>query len=111
MEINTPARVYNFPAMRNLLLLAIIMSTSACGLSGHRVPRPDSDVDFTYKIGWWPYQDRLVVNTLTVEVLDSKLYLFTAPCKAIATGGDLTSGKCISRKKFLKGATSRTARG
>ena len=58
-----------------VLLLSLVC---AAGCLTHRIPRPKSDVDFTYKIGWWPYQDTLVVTSLTSEVVDSTLNLFNA---------------------------------
>jgi len=57
-------------------LLLILIFTAGC--LSHHVPRPKSDVDFTYKIGWWPYQDGLTVQTLSTEVVDSTLNLFNS---------------------------------
>lgn len=42
------------------------------------MPRAKLDVDFTYKIGWWPHQNDLTVETLTTEAVDSRLNLFNS---------------------------------
>ena len=57
-------------------LLCIMVVASGC--QRHRVPRTKSDVDFTCKVGWWPYQKDLTVETLTTKVVDSSLNLFNA---------------------------------
>ena len=56
--------------MKKTMILLFILGTAA-GCLSHRVPRPKSDADFTYKIGWWPYQDGLVVESLSTKVVDA----------------------------------------
>jgi len=63
--------------MKNIsILLVVILTLTGC--LGHRVPKPKSDADFTYKIGWWPYQDELTIDSFSVAVVDSKLNLFNS---------------------------------
>lgn len=63
--------------MKKIVVL-FILTALASGCLSHRVPRAKSDAEFTYKIGWWPYQKNLTVESLTTEVVDSSLYLFNA---------------------------------
>lgn len=63
--------------MKRIPVLLCVMAM-ASGCLSHHVPRATSDVDFTYKIGWWPYQSDLTVETLTTDVADSRLNLFNS---------------------------------
>jgi hypothetical protein len=40
------------------------------------IPKPRSDIPITADIGWWAYQDGLVINSLAAEAVDPKLNLF-----------------------------------
>ncbi|WP_444942371.1 hypothetical protein ACJJI3_10375 [Microbulbifer sp. ZKSA004] len=43
-----------------------------------KIPEPKSDVPITYKIGWWGYQDDLVIDVLETKEIYSNLYLFNS---------------------------------
>jgi len=61
---------------KNIIILVGV--TLLAGCVGHRVPRPRSDADFTYKIGWWPYQNDLRVKSFTTEIVNSHLYILNS---------------------------------
>jgi len=66
---------FNFKRVVAFLVSPIIAS---CAILGSSVRSPDSDVPFTYQIGWWPYQEFLEVTALRTKIVDSRLNLFNA---------------------------------
>lgn len=59
-----------------ILLITTIFVLAGC--VGHNAPTPKSDVKFTSKVGWWPYQKELKITSLEVDVVDSHLNLFNS---------------------------------
>ncbi|MGA1839330.1 MAG: hypothetical protein ACMUIU_01785 [bacterium] len=58
-----------------ILLILLVITFNGCG---PYVRNPRSDVSFTYRIGWWPYQENLEINNMEVKILDSRLNLFNS---------------------------------
>jgi hypothetical protein len=60
--------------MKNLILLSLLI-LCGCSIGPHvRSPRPD--VPFIYELGWWANQNEIVVQSIDIKVLDSRLNLF-----------------------------------
>ena len=58
-----------------VILILLIFTFSGCG---PHIRSPRSDVPFTYRIGWWPYQENLQINNIAINILDSRLNLFNS---------------------------------
>jgi hypothetical protein len=43
-----------------------------------RPREPKNEIEVTYNIGWWAYQESMKIDSFTVEILDSKLNLFNS---------------------------------
>ncbi|WP_188051740.1 hypothetical protein [Flavobacterium sp. GP15] len=40
--------------------------------------KPKIEIPVTYNIGWWSYQDDLTIDSLKIEIIESKLNLFNS---------------------------------
>jgi hypothetical protein len=63
------------------ILIALLSSVLfvQCGfhnILSHGPPKPKLEVPVTYTLGWWGNQDKLVVDSFSVQIIESKLSLF-----------------------------------
>lgn len=58
------------------------------------VREPKSEVPFVYSVGWWPYQEGLRIQSLEVQILDSRPSVFNAETLvAIVIRGEMKAAK------------------
>ncbi len=48
------------------------------GILSKEPRKPKIEIPITYTIGWWPYQDDLIIDSLNVEVIESSLNVFNS---------------------------------
>ncbi len=48
------------------------------GILSNEPRKPKIEIPVTYNIGWWSYQDDLTIDSLKVEIVESKLNLFNS---------------------------------
>ena len=48
------------------------------GILSNEPRKPKIEIPVTYNIGWWSYQDDLTIDSLKIEVIESKLNLFNS---------------------------------
>lgn len=48
------------------------------GILSNEPGKPKIEIPITYNIGWWSYQDDLIIDSLKVEILESNLSLFNS---------------------------------
>ncbi len=54
------------------VVMALICIAMLAGCAGG-VPKAESDVGYVHRVGWWPYQGDLEIQTFEAEVLDADL--------------------------------------
>lgn len=48
------------------------------GILSNEPRKPKIEIPVTYNIGWWSYQDDLIIDSLKVEIVESELNLFNS---------------------------------
>lgn len=48
------------------------------GILSNEPRKPKIEIPVTYTIGWWSYQDDLVIDSLKIKIIESKLNLFNS---------------------------------
>ena len=48
------------------------------GFLSNEPRKPKIEIPITYNIGWWSYQDNLTIDSLKIEIIESKLNLFNS---------------------------------
>jgi len=48
------------------------------GILSNEPGKPKIEIPVTYNIGWWPYQNDLTIDSLKIEIVESKLNLFNS---------------------------------
>lgn len=48
------------------------------GILSNEPRKPKIEIPVTYNIGWWSYQDDLIIDSLKIEIIESKLNLFNS---------------------------------
>ncbi|WP_343696949.1 hypothetical protein [Flavobacterium sp.] len=48
------------------------------GILSNEPRKPKIEIPITYNIGWWAYQDDLTIDSLKIEIIESKLNLFNS---------------------------------
>ena len=48
------------------------------GILSNEPRKPKTEIPITYNIGWWSYQDDLIIDSLKVEIIESNLNLFNS---------------------------------
>ncbi len=48
------------------------------GILSNEPRKPKIEIPITYNIGWWSYQDDLIIDSLKVEIIESNLNLFNS---------------------------------
>ena len=51
------------------------------GILSNEPRKPKNEIPITYNIEWWAYQDDLVIDSLKIKIIESKLHLFN--CKSL----------------------------
>lgn len=48
------------------------------GILSNEPRKPKIEIPITYNIGWWSYQDHLIIDSLKIEIIESQLNLFNS---------------------------------
>lgn len=83
-----------------ILLILLVITFNGCV---PYVRSPKSDVPFTYRFGWGDYQEKLEINNMEVNIIDSRLSLFnTKSLIQIIITGHMKNRE--NRKPYIKKA-------